>query len=216
MKKFFTLIAILSVTFAGAQAQGIDNSYQFADKDGNIIEDGTTVVRNEPEIDPFGGVAMQSGIFIKNVSAPQNNQVRIHTTITRLDNGNVQVCFPTVCHSYNTTGYTNQSENGKIATGELKSIQAEWLPNGTEAYGECIVKHQAFALTPFGKNWIDNEGPTITVHYIFADPAGISQHTAQSQPAAWYDAQGRQLTAPARGLNVVRLSDGSVRKVYRK
>ena len=215
MKKLFTFIVLLTAGLTASYAQAINDSYQFVDKDGNIIENGTTVVRNEPEIDPFGGVAFLSGLYVKNVSAPSNYSVRIHTTITRLDNGNVQVCFPTLCHNYDFVGSTNKSEEGKVASGDAKSIQAEWLPANATSYGECIVTHQAMALEPFGKTWLENEGPSVTVHYIFADPAGIQQVQTNRQ-AIWHDAEGRLLSAPRHGLNIVRLGDGTVRKVYLK
>lgn len=214
MKKLFTLITLLTAGLIGTYAQGTDKSYQFVDEKGNVIEDGTTVVRNEPEIDPFGEVALHSGLYVKNVSAPSNYSVRIESTISRIDNGNVQVCFPTLCHNYDWLG-TYKSEEGKMAVGEAKSIQAEWLPNSATSYGECIVVHQAIALEPFGKTWLDYPGPTVTVHYIFADPAGISTIEAD-QKATWHDAEGRQLDTPRRGLNIVRLGDGSVKKFYRR
>ena len=45
-------------------------------------------------------------------------------------------------------------------------------------------------------------------------PTAVNQvERADSAPSAWYSYDGRQLTSPAKGLNIVRMKDGSVRKV---
>ena len=49
------------------------------------------------------------------------------------------------------------------------------------------------------------------------DPTAISGiHTATATEAARYTLDGRQVSAPQRGLNIIRLSDGTVRKVIVK
>lgn len=50
-----------------------------------------------------------------------------------------------------------------------------------------------------------------------ANPAGIATAaTQQPVETARYDVRGRRLSAPAQGLNIVRMSDGTVRKVFVK
>jgi hypothetical protein len=52
---------------------------------------------------------------------------------------------------------------------------------------------------------------------ITSDPSGISGvHNATATEAARYTLDGRQVSAPQRGLNIIRLSDGTVRKVIVK
>ena len=52
---------------------------------------------------------------------------------------------------------------------------------------------------------------------ITSDPTAISGiHTATATEAARYTLDGRQISAPQRGLNIIRLSDGTVRKVIVK
>ena len=49
------------------------------------------------------------------------------------------------------------------------------------------------------------------------DPSGISGvHNATATEAARYTLDGRQVSAPQRGLNIIRLSDGTVHKVIVK
>jgi hypothetical protein len=48
-------------------------------------------------------------------------------------------------------------------------------------------------------------------------PTAVNQvERADSAPSAWYSYDGRQLTSPVKGLNIVRMNDGSVKKVMVK
>lgn len=209
MKKFFTLFfAVISA--AALSAQETKSYFQFADKDGNIIPDGTTIVRDVPETDDFGTAIIHSGLYIKNVEAPEDTPLWLVSNITKIDNGTLQVCFPQNCISYNRVS-SNTSGATTIASGNQADIQSEWLPT---AYGECVVTYTATPLEKFGKTYIENEGPSVTVRYILPDPAGIHQkNVAKATPVATYDAQGRLTSSTGRGIRIVRMSDGTVRKV---
>ena len=198
---FLVLTAFLVAGCAGAWAQnGSDEFfYQFSDKDGNVIADGTTIVCSEAEEDMFGGVEISSGLFVKNVSAPSNYMVRIDTEITRIDNGAVQVCFPTNCYSFRETGLY-KSESTQMADGEMKSIQSEWIPEDAETFGECFVTYTAMSMMSMGFSSIDKGGPSVTVHYVFGmgvkgdvngdgvvDVADISAILSQMAETQWYD-----------------------------
>ena len=187
-------------------------NYEFVDKDGNTVADGTTVIRNEAEDDGFGGILLHSGLAVKNVGAPANYQVRIHNTITQIDNGSMQVCFPQYCHNYTTTG-SNKSEEAKLNTDEVKDIQSEWLPT---AYGECIVTYQAMALQPMGNLFVEKGGPKVTVHYVYADPTGVSAVRNVEQKSDIYTLDGRRHSRLTKGVSIVRMTDGTVRKVLSK
>lgn len=208
MKRFFTLLSFLIL---GMTAMNADN-YVFVDKDGNIIEDGTTITVSEFEEDAFGSIQLKSGLSVKNIEAPSNYSVRIHNEITRIDNGNVQVCFPVYCHNYDAVG-SNKSEEGKLATDEVKDIQSEWFP---ETYGECIVTYQAMSLQPMANLFVEKGGPKVTVHYVYADPAGVKSVKNDAQSTVYYDLQGRQSAQPNYGISIVRMSDGSVHKVFNR
>ncbi len=205
MKKIFTLLTFLTCVAAAFAA----DNYVFVDKQGNTIPAGTTITCSTAEVDDFGGVIVHSGLLLKNVDAPSNYQVTVDAKITRIDNGAVQLCFPTNCFSYSSVGTHGSGQKGTISQGQSKNIQTEWLP---VAYGECIVEYTAtYYQSVFKKG-----DYTITVHYKYADPTAI--HTAAGaarvQPVQCYDMQGRQQSAAQRGLSVVRMSDGSVRKVF--
>lgn len=211
MRKIFTLLSALLLT-TSLSAQDTKGYFQFADKDGNIIADGTTLVRDVPETDDFGSVLFHSGLYIKNVEATSSTPVWLVSDITKLDNGTLQVCFPQNCISYNWVS-TNKSGATTIAAGEQKDIQSEWLPQSPTSYGECVVTYTAKPLEKFGKSYIENDGPSVTVRYILHDPAHIAQSGAtRATVVATYDLQGRELSAGTRGLRIVRMSDGSVRK----
>ena len=64
MKKLFTLT--LSLLFAlSAAAQATDTSVQFADKDGNIIADGSTLNLTAYESDFFGDIMVHQACLLK-------------------------------------------------------------------------------------------------------------------------------------------------------
>jgi len=206
MKKIFTLFSFLLMA-AGAFAQ---NYYVFADKDGNVYEDGVTIECTDAEDDGWGGAIVNSGLYARNENAPSSYQVAAQAEITKLDNGAVQLCFPTNCISYSSTGKQKETEKVKFNQGNQMSLMTEWI---AEAYGDCIVKYTLNMYDGFaskGKR-------TITVNYKFTDPANIGQtETKTVKPEAYYDAQGRRTDGATRGLNIVRMSDGSVKKVVGK
>ena len=47
------------------------------------------------------------------------------------------------------------------------------------------------------------------------DPTGIStvDETANAKAESFYSLDGKRLSAPAKGLNIVKMSDGSVKKI---
>ncbi|MCR5129988.1 MAG: hypothetical protein K6C10_00815 [Prevotella sp.] len=206
MKKIFTLFSFLLMA-SGAFAQ---DYYVFADKDGNVYEDGVTIERADAEDDGWGGAIVYSGLYAKNVSAPSSYQVAAQAEITKLDNGALQLCFPTNCVFYSSTGKQKETAKTKFDQGKQMDLMTEWTP---EAYGECTVTYTLNMYDGFaskGKR-------TITVNYKYTDPANIGQaETKTATPKAYYDAQGRRTDGASRGINIVRMSDGSVRKVIGK
>ncbi|UPS44686.1 hemin-binding protein [Prevotella sp. E15-22] len=157
MKKLFTFFSLCLLTLSAAAQQ-----YVFTDKNGNVLEDGVTITCTEAEDDGFGGISLLPGISVKNVSANEGSQLAIEATITKIDNGSLQLCFPTNCQVYNTTGTYEPSEKATLATGQTKSIQTEWVP---ESYGECIVTYKAMDYQGFAGSVCR----TLTVNYKYAE-----------------------------------------------
>lgn len=205
MKKLFTLILLMTTVMGYAQ-----NSYVFADKDGTVFENGDTIVRTEVEDSGFDK-QINSGLYVKNVSAANGYQVAVSANITRLDNGTVQLCFPENCNYYNSVGNNEAKDKASLAQGALKSIQSEWLPT---AYGECIVTYTAQSY----QGVFPKSSYKVTVIYRYADPAAIKGLNANQTvlPAQRFDLQGRPLRTSARGLNIVRGSDGKIYKFINK
>ena len=135
MKKIFTLLT----TFALATATYAQD-YVFTDQQGNVLEDGATIERTETEDDGFGGINLPANLFVKNVNAEEGCQVAIEAQITKIDNGDLQLCFPTNCQSYSEIGTYEPNGKATLAIGESKDLMTEWLPT---AYGECTVIYTA-------------------------------------------------------------------------
>ena len=92
MKKIFILLSLCLLTLSASAQQ-----YVFTDKNGNVLEDGVTITCNEAEDDGFGGIALSPGISVKNVNASEGSELAIEATISKIDNGSLQLCFPTNC-----------------------------------------------------------------------------------------------------------------------
>ena len=115
MKRFFTfLLWSMALLACPVQAQDIDESYVFMDDNGNILENGATVVRSDIEIDDATGAEIiNSGIWVLNV-AGGDDYLKVHYVINRIDNGTYQICFPSTCNK------TLRTDDGKIVLSWLR------------------------------------------------------------------------------------------------
>ena len=209
MKKFFTLCFGLIAALA-VKAQS-DFPLQFADKDGNIIADGTTLNVTTYETDDFGEVVMPSGLFVKNTSG-ETVQGGGTYTIKTLENGAFQTCYPTNCVRQTKTGEFTTSD-GEFAAGVLKDMQTEWFPT---AEGKCVVIYQliTFKQNPITKKWTkDASGPAVTINFTYGT-SGLATTTAgkQVRQVEYYSLVGRQIQKPVNGVYIVRTTynDGNV------
>lgn len=212
MKKTSTLLAALA--WAGsAFAQGdASGAVQFVNAAGSVIADGTTLVVSEAEMfdDGFDVYpVLNSGLYVRNASDAAQ-AVLIDVTLSAISGGAFQICFPTTCMQLTTpTQWTSQP--GRLDAGApAKDLQSEWIPM---AYGECVATYQVKVcdLDPLlgATSDVIALGPKVTVHYVYADPASLEDVGAtQPVPVAYYGLDGRRLSAPQRGINLVRLSDG--------
>lgn len=166
MKKFFTfLLFVLPLLVGPLHAQDVDESYVFLDENGNVIENGATVVRNVVEQFDEESEVIYSGISVKNVSGTSSDFIRMNYAIEEIDNGTYQICFPTTCNM--------QTEPGAYETGigqlmgTVQDIQSEWFPTDE---GECIVTLSIEILTKqglFPPTYIHKaDGPTITLKFV--------------------------------------------------
>ena len=167
MKKFLLLIAtVLTSMTMSAQA----DYFEFVDKDGNVVPDGTTLTLTEvtTDEDPFTGevtTTMFSHLNVRNKTS-ETRYLRINMFIERIDNGTYQLCFPMACKKYDDV--TNiVTEGGSVPANELKDLQTEWIP--TEE-GGCDVTLTVEVLNMTGSILNSTytyvcDGPTVTLHY---------------------------------------------------
>lgn len=210
MKKLFTLCMglVLALTL---QAQN-DCPLQFADKDGNIIADGTTLNISEVEEDDFGSVLMPSGLYVKNTSEADVHCSGVYT-VQSISNGGFQTCFPENCLAPNTKAGQYNTQEGTIKAGVLKSMQTEWLP---EAEGKCVVTYQiiTYRKNPITQQWTqDKQGPTVTLNFTYTTTAiGQTKSAKAVRSVAYYNLTGRRVQTPAKGIYIVKTTyqDGTV------
>ncbi|MDO4159813.1 MAG: hypothetical protein Q4D41_05115 [Prevotellaceae bacterium] len=217
MKKIFALCLVL---FAGTSVfaqEDVTNIFQFCDADGNVIENGSVLTRDEIEEYPFGSVdfdnsvIVPSGLYMKTTDADAGYYVGISYTISEISRGSHQICFPITCISERTAG-TYDTSKGQIAEGALSDMQTEWLTGG---YGTCTVTYtiHVYEYASLGRYNEVGEGSTITVNYVYADPAGIESTEAGKTVVSskYYDLNGCEISEPVKGLYIQKskLSDGT-------
>lgn len=166
MRKFFTLLLFgLSMLAWPAIAQEIDESYVFMDEEGNIIENGATVVRNVVESFDEVSDVIYSGISVLNLGGSTTDHIKMNYVINRIDNGTYQICFPTTCNMQTEVG-VYETGIGQLM-GDLQDIQSEWFP---VADGECVVTLTIEIFTKMGffpPTYIHKaDGPTITLRFV--------------------------------------------------
>lgn len=211
MKKIFTLCLGLVAALA-VQAQS-DFPVQFADKDGNIIADGTTLDLTEVEETDFGEVQMPTGLYVKNVSGASVHVGGVYT-IQSISSGAFQSCPFGSCTRKDAIGqYT--TANDDLAAGSTDFLMSEWFPT---AEGTCVVTYQ---LLTYKQNSIkktqwdkDKDGPTITLNFNYSS-AAISKNKADGnvRQVEYISLTGRRVQAPAHGMYIVKTTyaDGTTK-----
>ncbi|MCD8282236.1 MAG: hypothetical protein LUC22_03165 [Prevotella sp.] len=207
-----------------ASAYTVDDTLQFTDEAGNIIPDGTELtVKGAVEDEYEYNIEMDSGLYVLNTSS-ETVGVGLDLTISRIDNGQLKCCFPSVCQ--NQTTVLDEYDNGSstIGAGVSKTLNTEYLP---DSYGTCTatfrlrlhdVTYNANGL-PSVSNAPSAYGPSITVTFVYDETSlGIDdvRAGAASEPAAYYTLSGERLSAPAKGVNVVKYADGTTAKIIVK
>lgn len=202
MKKIFTFFFGL-IAALGTQAQS-DFPLQFADKNGNIFEDGTVLNLTEVEDDGFGSIQMPSTLFVKNIS-DTNIEGGGTYEINKLDNGAFQTCFPVNCTQKRETGEW-ETGHANFTAGQLKDMETEWFPDEEATSGNCVVTYQ---LVTYKQNplkpaeWaIAKYGPTIKLNFTYSDPASINTINKNTNTVKYYNLQGQPVSHLTRGIFV--------------
>ena len=211
MKRFWIFLHLVILGSVFSAFADVDETFQFMDKDGNIIADGSELVCDKAETDDWGGVLVRTGLFVKSNATDDKVLAKVQCVIEEIpDNSSIQCCFPANCMMFNQGAGTYN--NGPAAYGS-SDFQTEWFPATDENFeyveGQCKASFQLFACTKktFGSGY--NEVACAKVHVTFVyslqgDPDGIDTAVANKiQNNKCYDLQGRELQAiPERGIYI--------------
>lgn len=236
MKKILLLCAVLLCAANTFAQDDIDPAgvFVFTDKDGNVYDDGVTVECNTVEFDEYEDrIQLPSGLYVKQAKGGDSFGVSMTADITSLANGSISVCFPQSCINVTAPGSYNVGKN-KLSSvtsydedTKLAGLVTEWFPETETAYGQSTA---TFTLTTMeivpgsGFIQIPSYNPlgvsrTIHVKFNFKDPTGISgvtDNAASANVTARFAADGRRISAPVKGINILKLSDGrTVKTVVR-
>lgn len=234
MKKIFTLCVAL---FAAVSmfAQETKGMFEFATADGTVVPSGTVITKSDVEdfTDPEEGednMQIPTGLWIKPVKTELNGEklcVKLRVDVEKIDHGSINFCLLGNCKPVMREG-TYESNGGFVD--QLDDIQTEWMIGNDEEtdkamYGEAKAKLTLVVCrkVSLGKDQFDieqfkyedvGESSTVTVHFVYNEKStginGISN--ANATVVARYAADGTRLSAPQKGLNIVKLSNGKTVK----
>lgn len=234
MKKIFTLCVAL---FAAVSmfAQETKGMFEFATADGTIVPSGSVITKSDVEdhTDPEEGVdnmQIPTGLWIKPVKTELNGEklcVKLRVDVEKIDHGSIAFCLLGNCISAVREG-TYESNGGFVD--KLDDLATEWKIGYDEETGKAMYGEAKAKLTlvvcrkvSLGKDQLGieefdykdiGESSTITVHFVYNEKStginGISN--ADATVVARYAADGTRLSAPQKGLNIVKLSNGKTVK----
>lgn len=234
MKKIFTLCFALFSAVA-MFAQETKGMFEFATADGTVVPSGTVITKSDVEdhTDPEEGVdnmQIPTGLWIKPVKTELNGEklsVKLRVDVEKIDHGSISFCLLGNCIPAMREG-TYESNGGFVD--KLDDLATEWMigydkETGKAMYGEAKAKLTLVACRKvsqgkdkFGVEHFKYEDvgdcSTVTVHFVYNEKStginGISN--ADATVVARYAADGTRLSAPQKGLNIVKLSNGKTVK----
>lgn len=223
MKRFLisALVVILSMA---SYAQTDLTTLQFVDKNGNVVEDGSTITVSEAEYD--GGVLqINSGLFVKNTTNEEQG-AGVDFVISRLDNGAPQCCFPSTCApGTDQVGVKYSPACGRIGANESVPFATEWKPSSDKSYGTCTATFQLKVMevkdkTMFGVpvkdyNTFKAYGPKITINFVYNTTGIDGVQTTDSKVAAYYNLNGQIIPTLQKGVNIVKYANGKTIKIIK-
>lgn len=229
MKKIFTLCFALFSAVA-MFAQETKGMFEFATADGTVVPSGTVITKSDVEDftepkDGYDTKQISTGLFVKPIKTDLNGEkicVKLRLNVERIDNGSIAFCLLGNCK--------NASEKGEFESNggfvdKLDDLATEWMIGNDEEtdkamYGEAkakltlvVCRKVSLGIEQFKYEDI-GESSTVTVHFIYNEKStginGISN--ADATVVARYAADGTRLSAPQKGLNIVKLSNGKTVK----
>lgn len=227
MKKIFTLFVALFCTVA-MFAQDTKGMFEFADKAGNVVPNGSTLTKTEVE---KSGKRLQinTGLFVKPVKPELNGEklgAKLRVEVENLDHGTIKYCLLGSCSVASEKGTFYSTSN---FVDKLDDLATEWIM-GTDKEGKALKGEATVKLTlvackkvSLGLDEFDIEQfewqevgdcSSITVKFVYDGTTAINGVTdnANATVVARYAADGTRLSAPQKGLNIVKLSNGKTVK----
>lgn len=229
MKKFFTLcLSMMMGCFAfNAEASAADDVIQFTDSLGTAIPDGSKITSNELHIidwgmgDEYIEHQISSGLFVKNTSDAATG-MELKLNVKSVTNGSMTICFPMNCVSLPLGSYTTDFD--AVFPGDPRDIQLHLSVKDKNATATAevelqIIRYDVDLSSGFPKKGQNSyPGSTITVSLTSDQTAGINDVTVagNSKEVARYSLDGTRLSAPQKGINIVKYADGRTVKVLEK
>lgn len=206
MKKIFTLIAVLGMA-AYASAQ----SFVFT-KGGEVVEDNATFTFYAEEVEEDYGYGPE---IMLHLAAPEDLVLKNNTsedipitailTYTDARPWGISWCMGVTCKQVGDSPFEITEILPANSTMKLDYHADEYAVG---IYGSFAANMKIEA---------NGESRSVNINLVYLDPASVGEVSkANVTEVARYAADGRQLTQPQRGLNIVRMSDGSVKKVMNK
>lgn len=227
MKKIFTLFVALFCTVA-MFAQDTKGMFEFADKAGNVVPNGSTLTKTEVE-KAGTGLQINTGLFVKPVKPELNGEklgVKMRVEVENIDHGTIKYCLLGSCSTASEKGTFYSISN---FVEKLDDLATEWVMGkdkaGNPLKGEATVKLTLVACkkVSLGLNEFDIEEfewqevgdcSSVTVKFVYDGTTainGVADNT-NATVVARYAADGTRLSAPQKGLNIVKLSNGKTVK----
>ena len=219
MNTFKILAVAVALTFGAVSVNAQkDKTFSFIDAAGNEVADGSTVIfyaekKNKvPGMDMFGyTIQADFALTVKN-NTNAAAEATLHVVAPENPtHGMVQICFPGECDSHTKGEFTTNSV--PMAGNEVKELHSEWV-FGTVLPGQADnIEYGAEDVSLTLMNG-SKAGPTVNIHSVYADPTGITdiESADNATEVARYDLNGRKLTVPQKGLNIIKLSNGKTVK----
>ena len=204
-KIIFIGLAFFMLGSMGAKAQTNDedpfNPITFVDANGNTVADGSHLRVSAAE-DVWGGVQASTGLYVNNTSEDEV-MTAMKVDVDSMDNGDILIS----------------------GSATMVSIQTEWLPESSTSYGAAkanlTVCYYETKTNDSGRKIAGDligYGPSVSVTFVNEDPTGINNAKLSgdsSEASAIYNLNGKKISNMGHGINIVRLHDGTVRKIVK-
>lgn len=218
MKKIFTLCLSMMMGCMVASAQApVDEVLQFTDSNGNVIADGSNITSKEID-NSMGYYEVSSGVYLKNTSDKAAG-VELQVNVKSVTNGDLTICFPMQCVGIGLGQHTTGFD--AIYPGNPRDIMLHLgvVDDNAKASAEVEVQIVRYDVKFVSGMPVKGEnsypGSKITVNLVYDGTAGINDVTVagDSKEVARYTLDGRKLSAPQKGINIVKYADGRTVKV---